>query len=193
LEQIRHVIHKMPANTDIEQRNRALIAFTILTGARDGAIACFKLRHVDITESKIDQDARQVRTKFSKPFVTTFFPVGDDIRAVVVNGFNICVAINYGGWTIRCFRRPWSQWGTISGLKQRGSIASTGATQGLFVQYLGMPSRQSAFPISTRIAFVRHLHCSAENSARPPRSTRPGRKTWDTTRVDDIYQLRGRW
>ena len=84
MEQIRHVIHKMPANTDIEQRNRALIAFTILTGARDGAIACFKLRHVDITESKIDQDARQVRTKFSKPFVTTFFPVGDDIRAVVV-------------------------------------------------------------------------------------------------------------
>ena len=75
----------MPATTEIERRDRALIAFTILTGARDGAIASFKLRHIDIAEGKIDQDAREVRTKFSKSFVTTFFPVGDDIRAVVVD------------------------------------------------------------------------------------------------------------
>jgi len=84
LEQIRHVIQTMPANTEIGRRNRALIAFTILTGARDGAIASFKLRHIDIQEGKIDQDAREVRTKFSKSFVTTFFPVGEDIRAAVV-------------------------------------------------------------------------------------------------------------
>jgi site-specific recombinase XerD len=37
LEQIRHVVRSMPASTDIERRDRALIAFTILTGARDGA------------------------------------------------------------------------------------------------------------------------------------------------------------
>jgi site-specific recombinase XerD len=73
LEQIRHVIENMPAITDIERRNRALIAFTILTGARDGAIASFRLRHIDITEGKIDQDAREVRTKFSKSLITTFF------------------------------------------------------------------------------------------------------------------------
>ena len=85
LEQIRHVIHTMPATTEIERRDRALIAFTILTGARDGAIASFKLGHIDIAEGKIDQDAREVRTKFSKSFVTTFFPVGDDIRAVVAD------------------------------------------------------------------------------------------------------------
>jgi len=75
----------MPASTDIEQRDRALIAFTILTGARDGAIASFKLRHIDLAEGRIDQDAREVRTKFSKSFVTTFFPVGNDIQAVVAD------------------------------------------------------------------------------------------------------------
>lgn len=85
LEQIRHVIQAMPASTDIEQRDRALIAFTILTGARDGAVASFKLRHIDIAEGRIDQDAREVRTKFAKSFVTTFFPVGDDIRTVVAD------------------------------------------------------------------------------------------------------------
>ena len=85
LEQIRHVIQTMPITTDIERRNRALIAFTILTGARDGAIASFKLRHIDLAERKIDQDAREVQTKFSKSFVTTFFPVGDDIREAVAD------------------------------------------------------------------------------------------------------------
>jgi integrase len=83
LEQIRHVVFSMPAITDIERRDRALIAFTLLTGARDGAIASFKLRHVDIVEGQIDQDARHVKTKFSKSFVTTFFPIGDDVRGVV--------------------------------------------------------------------------------------------------------------
>jgi integrase len=75
----------MPAYTEIKRRDRAVVAFTILTGARDGAIASFKLGHIDIAEGKIDQDAREVRTKFSKSFVTTFFPVGDDIRAMVAD------------------------------------------------------------------------------------------------------------
>jgi integrase len=88
LEQIRHVIRNIPRMTDIERRDRALIAFTILTGARDGAIASFKLRHIDIAQGKIDQDAREVRTKFSKSFVTVFFPVGEEIRAVVVDWVN---------------------------------------------------------------------------------------------------------
>ena len=47
LEQIRHVIHAMPAANAIELRNRALIAFTLLTGIRDGAMASLKLKHID--------------------------------------------------------------------------------------------------------------------------------------------------
>jgi integrase len=88
LEQICHVIQGMPTTTEIERRDRALIAFAILTGARDGAIASFKLRHIDFEEGRIDQDARQVHTKFSKSFMTTFFPVGDEIRLVVVDWVN---------------------------------------------------------------------------------------------------------
>ena len=47
LEQVKHVILRMPVNTEIERRNRALIAFTLLTGARDSAIASMKLKHVE--------------------------------------------------------------------------------------------------------------------------------------------------
>lgn len=83
LEQIRHVIASMPAATAIERRDRAVVAFAILTGARDDAIASAKLKHVDIVEGRFHQDARDVRTKASKTFDTWFFPVGDEVRAIV--------------------------------------------------------------------------------------------------------------
>src|SRR3546814_8660648 len=38
LEQVHHVIAVMPTGTAIEIRNRALVAFALLTGARDGAL-----------------------------------------------------------------------------------------------------------------------------------------------------------
>jgi len=81
--QIKHVISTMPADTDIEKRNRALIAFTLLTGARDSAIASMKLKHVDLIAGSANQDAREVQTKFSKTFTTYFFPVGDEILEIV--------------------------------------------------------------------------------------------------------------
>lgn len=85
LEQIKHVINLMPINTDIEQRNRALIAFTMLTGARDGAIASVKIKHINLDEDYFFQDARDVKTKFSKTFTTFFFPVGDEIRQILID------------------------------------------------------------------------------------------------------------
>lgn len=83
LEQVHHVLATMPARTDIELRNRALVAFAILTGARDGALASFKLRHVNLAEAMVFQDARDVRTKASKSFNTWFFPVGGDAARIV--------------------------------------------------------------------------------------------------------------
>jgi integrase/recombinase XerD len=75
----------MPSNADLERRNRALIAFMLLTGARDSAIASMKLKHVDVVVGSVFQDAREVRTKFSKTFITYFFPVGAEIRQIVAD------------------------------------------------------------------------------------------------------------
>ncbi len=83
LEQIIHVIGTMPNNSDIEKRNRSLIAFTLLTGARDSAIASLKIKHIDIIGNSVFQDAREVNTKFSKTFKTFFFPVGEHIQQIV--------------------------------------------------------------------------------------------------------------
>jgi integrase len=82
LEQIHLAISLMPIGSLIDRRNRALLACAILTGARDGALASFKLKHVLLEDGVVLQDARDVRTKFSKTFPTFFFPVGGAAREV---------------------------------------------------------------------------------------------------------------
>lgn len=61
-----------------------LLRLPCLLGQRDSAIASMKLKHVDLIENCVNQDAREVNTKFSKTFNTFFFPVGDEIRTIVV-------------------------------------------------------------------------------------------------------------
>ena len=51
LEQIRATIGSMPSETEIERRDRALLAMTILTGARDSALASLRLKHVDLARN----------------------------------------------------------------------------------------------------------------------------------------------
>ncbi len=85
LEQIEHVLRTMPRASEIERRDRAIIALAILTGARDGAIASLKLKHVDVIERVVHQDAREVHTKASKTITTWFFPVGDLPQQIVVD------------------------------------------------------------------------------------------------------------
>lgn len=85
IEQIRHVVQSMPIEIDIQRRNRALIAFTVLTGMRDGALASLRLKHVDVIGEHVKQEPDMVNTKFSKRIDTFFFPVGDDFKSIVVD------------------------------------------------------------------------------------------------------------
>lgn len=85
LEQVHRVLDAMPAESDIERRNRALIALALLTGARGAALASLKLKHIDLAQGCIYQDAREVKTKNSKTFTTWFCPVGGDALQIVTD------------------------------------------------------------------------------------------------------------
>lgn len=85
LAQVREMLAAMPLGTEVERRDHAVIAFAILSGARDRAIVSFRLKHIDIVRGMIDQDAREVHTKGAKTFTNWFFPVGDDFRQIVVD------------------------------------------------------------------------------------------------------------
>ncbi len=141
LEQIKHVIATMPTATEIERRNRALMAFTLLTGARDSAIASMKLKHVDLIANRVNQDAREVKTKFSKTFNTFFFPVGDEVRGIVAE------------WVT--YLRDEKLWGNDDPLFPATRIA-LGATRQFEVAGLAQDHWSTASPIRTifRDAFV---------------------------------------
>lgn len=123
LEQMHHVVSAMPTGNDQERRSRALVAFTMLTGARADALASFKLKHVDLKRGAAVQDARDVRTKFAKSFTTWFFPVGGDALAIVTD------------W-IEWLRRE-RQWGdddplfpaTLNGIGPDGGFVAAGLSR----------------------------------------------------------------
>ncbi len=82
IEQLQFVLRRMPADSEIELRDRAIFAFIMLSGARVNAAASLKLKHIDQAEGCVFQDAREVRTKFSKTFKTVFIEVGKDARNI---------------------------------------------------------------------------------------------------------------
>jgi integrase len=84
IDEIRQALDSMPTITQVHRRDRALIAFALLSAARDNAIASLSLKHIDVAARTIFQDARHVRTKNAKTFTSTFFPVGADIEAIVI-------------------------------------------------------------------------------------------------------------
>jgi integrase/recombinase XerD len=81
MEMVRHAFSFMPEMTDINRRNKALFAFLMLTGARDGAVASLRLKHINMFDGCVYQDAREVKTKASKSITTYFLPVNPDYLA----------------------------------------------------------------------------------------------------------------
>ena len=70
-----HAFQAMPSSSEVERRDKALFAFLMLTGARIGAVASLKLKHVNLLECHVRQDACEVATKNAKDIDTWFFPV----------------------------------------------------------------------------------------------------------------------
>ncbi len=96
LDEIECVLAAMPTDTLGEKRNRALIAFTILTGARDGAVASFRLKHVNLDARSLLHDGREVKSKGRKTFTSYFFPVGDTPLEIVTDYLSVLRASGFG-------------------------------------------------------------------------------------------------
>lgn len=82
-QQARHVLVQMPAETVIQRRDRALMAFLFLTGSREGAAITICLHHIDLIAGCVHFDGRTVDTKFGKSFTTSFFPFGSEAEQIL--------------------------------------------------------------------------------------------------------------
>lgn len=83
IDDVLRVLAHMPAETDIQKRDRAVVAFILLTGARDGAVASLRLKHLSLPQQTLFQDGREVATKGRKTITSYFFPVGDEPLEIV--------------------------------------------------------------------------------------------------------------
>lgn len=92
IEEVEKALEKMPGKTDIELRDRAVIAFTAITGARDSALISLKQKDVDIKNKTVWQNPKHVKTKFSKSILTRFVPISPLAEEIVIKWFEHCRA-----------------------------------------------------------------------------------------------------
>ncbi|MCD8498102.1 MAG: site-specific integrase [Alphaproteobacteria bacterium] len=85
IEEVRQALQAMPVGNDIEKRNRAIMAFTALSGVRDAALISLKMKDVDLPKREIWQDPRHVRTKNRKGITTFFMPFDPLWEEIVVD------------------------------------------------------------------------------------------------------------
>ena len=172
--QCAHAFRAMPEGDEVERRDKAIFAFLMLTGARDGAAASLRLKHVDLVEGSVFQDGREVRTKNGKSIETWFFPVDPMYRAA----FEAWVRLSSRGAPLWAGRRPLSEGGgrgagaplhparaVPRALRQRADHSS---------RSLGVPSPPWACRNTLRTASGRRSRCSGTSSAQ----TMEQRKAW---------------
>ena len=82
LAMVEKAIAAMPYETDIEKRDRALVAFGALTAIRVSATVSLKRKHYEPRRELVSQNPREVDTKFSKRIDTFLFPIGGAFKAI---------------------------------------------------------------------------------------------------------------
>ena len=159
-EQVQRVLDVMPDTRGLERRDRALVAFAALTGARANALASFHLGHVDLPGGFVEQDARVVRTKFAKTFRTYFMPVVDGALEIVEAWITELREVHLWGAADPLFPS------TAVGLDEAGSFcakglaregwASTEAVRAIFRRGFAAADLPYFNPHSFRDMLVRH-------------------------------------
>jgi integrase len=171
LDQCLYAFKAMPEDDKFQKRDKALFAFFMLTGARVGAAATLMLKHVNLFDGHIFQDAREVATKNAKTIDTWFFPVDCAYREFFEEWVGICERSSSSQIRTRCFRRRRSRSETASsrkrGLHARGIRVAASSTP-----LSGRPSRECICPSSRHMRSARRWRCTAIRSAGRARSSK---------------------
>ncbi len=73
-----HAFQAIAEHSEIQRRDKAMFAFVMITGARAGAVASLRLKHINLVDGLVFQDGRDVNTKAGKTITTWFFPMHPD-------------------------------------------------------------------------------------------------------------------
>jgi len=74
----------MPSITVIDRRNRAIFALLSLTGVRGGALITFRVKLFDPARRLLNQDPKEVATRFRKQIDTYLFDTGEEFETCFI-------------------------------------------------------------------------------------------------------------
>ncbi|MEP1421086.1 MAG: site-specific integrase [Erythrobacter sp.] len=82
IEEAWRMVDLMPHETIAQRRDRAMVAFAFVCGLRAGALTSLRLKHLDLENKVVVQDAGDMRAKNDKSYHAAWFPRTDDFRNV---------------------------------------------------------------------------------------------------------------
>ena len=177
IEQFEAVVAKMPCETIVQCRDRAIVAFLILSGARDGSVPSFKLKHLDIESRTIFHDAREVKTKAAKTFTSILFPVGGQFESIVVDYVARLKSELLFGPDDPIFPAPEMGQGPDRGSSLLDCLGTIGAMRRRSAALFETHLKPLALIIQTLIGCERHWRVSASRKCIPLKNGRLGAKT----------------
>lgn len=81
---IERAVSMMPAETQIQKRDRALVTLAAVTNIRAGALVSLRVKHLDVSRMLVVQDPKEVPTKFGKRIDTFLLPLNEQFEAIVL-------------------------------------------------------------------------------------------------------------
>ena len=134
IKQAKHALSLMPQATPRELRDKAVFALLCLTGIRAGALISLRLKHIDMQAHAIDQNPREVATKFGKRIDTSSSSHLPRQRTSSKLGRSISKMKHSMARMILCSLRPRSAHARILASRPTVSRASPGKVPSLFAR-----------------------------------------------------------
>ncbi len=95
-EYVKKLVSSIEINSEVDQRDRAIISFTFLTGMRDSAIVTLPLACFDEENLTVEQDPGRVHTKFSKYIFSIVFNFDNEMLNDVIRWKKHLVGKGFG-------------------------------------------------------------------------------------------------
>ena len=79
------MVELMPTRTIMQRRDRAMVAFAFTSGLRAGALTSLRMKHLNLQEQTVVQDANDMRAKNGKSYKASWFPRTDEFQKVFLH------------------------------------------------------------------------------------------------------------
>ncbi len=96
IEQAEEMLQKLPDKTIAQRRDRAMIACAYCTGLRANALITLRLKHVDLVEKSVVQDATEMRAKNGKSYRAFFYARTQAFQDVFAEWIKEITRLGYG-------------------------------------------------------------------------------------------------